>query len=76
MNTDNNYQEHKEEDKINTRTGLPNLTDDEKEKESRFFFWYSWWQPSLLVLIGTGIAFAIHNNGDTAKYEERLELTR
>ena len=32
--------------------------------------------PTALIGIGIGIAYAIHNYGDTAKYEERLELTR
>ena len=73
MNEDNNF---KVEEGINPKTGLPLLTEEEKNKAERFAFWFAWIFPTIFTGIGIGIAFAIHNKGDTLKYEERLEMAR
>ena len=60
----------------NPETGLPNMTDKQKEKGQRFFSMYRWLATGFVIGLGIGIAFAIHNYGDTAKYEERLATTK
>ena len=57
---------------VNPNTGLPNLTEEEKEKAANSDKFKSVFYPVVSTLIGSGIAFLIYRFGSKDKYDAKI----
>ena len=76
MDRDNDYKVSNEET-INTSTGLPELSEEEKDKWEKVNTWmFCSLGPIISASIGISIAYLIYHFGQTEKYDLRLESAR
>ena len=61
---------------LNQKTGLPEISDERKDELSSKSMKTAFVVPFIMILIGFGIAFAVHSFGDTTKYDARIALVK
>ena len=65
-----------EKAELNPNTGLPNLTEEDKEKAANSDKFKSVFYPIVSTLIGTGIAFLIYRFGSKDKYDAKIQAAK
>ena len=63
----------KKKDQVNLKTGMPEMTDAEKDAGYSKSVCSLFIIPCIFGGIGFGIAYAIYIKGDTAKFDEKIQ---
>ena len=59
---------------VNPKTGLPEISAEQRDELGSKAVKTIFIIPTIMILIGFAIAYAVHSFGDTTKYESRIAL--
>ena len=61
---------------IDERTGLPEMSDEQRDKGGRGGKIFALMFPTILTAIGYGVAYGIYKFGDKEKYDGKIAIAK